>query len=657
MARLRVATGWALVGSLAVWLGPAPAIAAITTYTGSWSGGTIAPGDTALLNDGASITGDVVASGTLQFNQTTALTMSSTLSGTGGLAVTNTGTFSLAGLTSGVGRFDLAINAASGRLNIGASGTNPLLVGNSGNGALSVSGGWVSSGTGYLGAVAGGYGTATVSSGSWTTNTKVLFVGYTGTGGLVVTGGTVANSSGVVGYPGGVGSASISGGAWKNGGALYIGGYTSGSGVGTGTLTVAGGQITDTIGYLGFGAGNVGTAIVSGGTWTNSANLYIGSSGSGTLRMTGGMLTSASGTIASTASGVGTAIVSGGTWSNTGSLVVGGSGTGMLTISGSGGTGGVVIVGGTLSRGGSGTIQLGAGGMLQIGIGSATGGLGTDLVNDGALVFNRAGSAVVSNSISGTGSLTLAGSGSLTFSGTNTHSGPTAVNAGALVVTGALGATAVSVNAGGLLTGSGSIAGPVTVGAGGTLMPGPGIESLSTGALTLVNGAAFAYSVASSGSAGPTADLVRVAGDFAISGSAGLAITDVSGTTVAFADGTTFSLVNYTGTWNQGLLTWAGTALADGAIFTFADRLWAIDYDASSGGTNFFGEYLPGGRFLTMTAVPEPATGALLLAGAACGGWALRRRGAAGRRAGRRPRPLPPPRAGHAAADRCPSVS
>jgi hypothetical protein len=81
----------ALLGSLAV-----PARAATTTYTSVYTGGTIAPDDTVLLNNGARVTGNVTANGTLQFNQSgTTLTISNTISGTGTLSLTNTGTLNL----------------------------------------------------------------------------------------------------------------------------------------------------------------------------------------------------------------------------------------------------------------------------------------------------------------------------------------------------------------------------------------------------------------------------------------------------------------------------------------------------------------------------------------------------------------------------------
>ena len=73
----------ALLTSLAV-----PARAATTTYTSVYTGGTIAPDDTVLLENGATVTGNVTANGTLQFNQSgTTLTISNVISGTGTLNV------------------------------------------------------------------------------------------------------------------------------------------------------------------------------------------------------------------------------------------------------------------------------------------------------------------------------------------------------------------------------------------------------------------------------------------------------------------------------------------------------------------------------------------------------------------------------------------
>lgn len=546
----------------------AAGVAATTTYTGVWSGGTIAPGDTVVLDSGASVTGNVTADGTLRFNQATTLAMSGTLSGTGTLSLVNSGTLALTGLTSGTGRYDLAISVASGALAIGPTGTNALVIGNSGAGSLALTGGGVANGAGYLGFNAGSVGTATVVSGTWSNGTgaspKILYVGYSGSGSLAVTGGSVTNSTGYIGFnAGSAGSVAVSSGTWQNRGPLHVGGYVGGNG-GSGTLTVTGGQVTSTTGYIAANAGAAGTAVISGGTWSTSANLNVGTSGSGTL-----------------------------------------------AISGSGGSGGTVIVGGTLTKGVGGTINLQAGGTLQIGTGSATGVLATDLVNNGALVFNRTGSGTVAAAVSGTGSLLLAGSGTMTFSGASPFTGPTVVNAGSLLVTGTFGTSSVSINGGGLLGGTGAIAGPLTVNAGATVAPGVGIETLAVGAVALLDRSTFAAQVDSSAPLATAADLLLVSGGLSLSGSVQLTLADLAASPAAFPAGTTFSLLCYSGSWNGGVFTFDGTPLADGGLFSSGTQWWMIDYVARTGGVNFSSKYLSGGGFVNLVAVPEPSAATL----------------------------------------------
>lgn len=126
--------------------------------------------------------------------------------------------------------------------------------------------------------------------------------------------------------------------------------------------------------------------------------LYVGDAGTGVLDVSGGFVTNSSGYLGWGVGSVGTATVSSGTWNNRGPLYVGGA------LGGTGGTEGPVIVGGTLSKGTFGAINLDAGGTLQIGTGTmASGVLGTDLVNNGTLIFNRLGSGTAATSISGTG--------------------------------------------------------------------------------------------------------------------------------------------------------------------------------------------------------------------------------------------------------------
>lgn len=82
--------------------------------------------------------------------------------------------------------------------------------------------------------------------------------------------------------------------------------------------------------------------------------------------------------------------------------------------------------------------------------------------------------------------------GTLILTNSNTYNGPTAINAGKLVVNGSL-ASPVTVNSGGTLGGTGSLAN-VTVNAGGHLAPGDSLGVLDlSGNLTLAFGAEMDY--------------------------------------------------------------------------------------------------------------------------------------------------------------------
>lgn len=72
---------------------------------------------------------------------------------------------------------------------------------------------------------------------------------------------------------------------------------------------------------------------------------------------------------------------------------------------------------------------------LQLGAGGASGSVAGDIVDNGALAFDRSDRVTYAHTISGTGNLVQAGSGSLLLSGAQTYSGTTAVNAGALLLT------------------------------------------------------------------------------------------------------------------------------------------------------------------------------------------------------------------------------
>jgi autotransporter-associated beta strand protein/T5SS/PEP-CTERM-associated repeat protein len=487
------------IGALAYLLGGAPSARAQSTTTygsggssNTFTGGTIAPGDTVLLNDGASVTGAVTADGTLQFNQSAGntLTISNLISGTGTLSLTNTGILNLAGTSGGEGVentvvLDMTTSASLGVLEIN-SASGDLWVGGNGTGTLNVSGGYVSNANGKLGVNPGSIGTATVSNGTWA-NSGELGVGLNGTGTLNVSGGNVSSNSGLVGYAAGsVGTATVSGGTWANSTDLFVGFF------GTGTLNVTGGYVSNANGYLGVYASSVGTATVSSGTWANSGSLNV----TGTLIVNGGSVTNTDGVIAFNPGTIGTVTVSSGTWANSGSLAVGSYGTGTLTMSG-----GVVSVAGTLVRE-NGTINLNSGGTLQIGVGGSDGVLGVDaLTNNGTLIFNRSDDSFYSGIISGTGAVTKQGAGTLTLFGNNTFTGDTRISSGTLAIgsTEALHSSTLDMNA--------SDSGAITFASNSTLGGLKGSRDLANGGTTLTiggNNASTTYSGVLSGSGGLT---------------------------------------------------------------------------------------------------------------------------------------------------------
>jgi fibronectin-binding autotransporter adhesin len=213
------------------------------------------------------------------------------------------------------------------------------------------------------------------------------------------------------------------------------------------------------------------------------------------------------------------------------------------------------------------------------------------------------------------GGLTKAGDGALTLSGTSTYSGTTTINAGSLLVNGRLSNTAsVIVNAAGTLGGSGSINAAVTV--NGTLAPGASIETLITGEASFMGGSTLAVELDSSAGLNVAADLLVVNGNLDLNDEVTLTLTDIAEVPVAFAGGTTFSLVNYSGEWNSGLFTIDGNVIANGGTFALGLNTWQLEYDATVGGSNFLGDHLPDSLFVNIVAVvPEPSAFALLTGG------------------------------------------
>jgi autotransporter-associated beta strand protein len=185
----------------------------------------------------------------------------------------------------------------------------------------------------------------------------------------------------------------------------------------------------------------------------------------------------------------------------------------------------------------TGTTTVGASCTVTVGGGSTTGTLGTGNTTDsGTLTFNRTGSYTYNGNISGAGVMIKNASGTVTLGGINTYTGTTTIGAGALLINGTNGASAITVNSSGNLGGTGLINGPVTVNASGNL-------ALGSGTLSISNNVSFAgnISVSVNKSLTPSNGMANVSGTLANTGTGKITVT-VSGP--ALVTGDTFQLFN-----------------------------------------------------------------------------------------------------------------
>ena len=211
----------------------------------------------------------------------------------------------------------------------------------------------------------------------------------------------------------------------------------------------------------------------------------------------------------------------------------------------------------------------------------------------------------------GTISTVKAGGGILTLTGANGYSGNTTLTEGTLLANNtsgsATGAGTVNVASGATLGGTGAISGAVNV--SGVLSPGASVATLATGTLGLLHNSTYAYELDSAAEPDLGADLHKINGNLNLSGTVTLTLSDLALTDVTFAEGTTFSLFNYTGSWNNGLFTFSGNELSNNEPFTAGLNTWKIIYGAAEGGSNHSGEFAGGtDSFVNIVAVPEPSS-------------------------------------------------
>lgn len=286
----------------------------------------------------------------------------------------------------------------------------------------------------------------------------------TGTEALAVAGGTVTiTSESYVGHTY-AGSATVSSGTWTTGGALYIG-----VGGGTGELTITGGSLAagaSAIAGAGLDTGT-GTATISGGTWNSTGSLTVGYSGVGQLTIDGGTVTAGNVRLSNDPSGAGTLNLNAGVLA-TGALVRG-NGSGQFNFNG--GTLRATAANADFTTGfSSGDLQVQSGGAtIDTQAHAIT--LSAPLAGAGALTKSGSGALTLSGASGFSGSTnvaagTLAVTGSLASSAVTVASGATLTGGGAVgELTVNSGATLAPGNSPGTL-----VAGNTTFASGGTLV-------------------------------------------------------------------------------------------------------------------------------------------------------------------------------------------
>jgi outer membrane autotransporter protein len=466
------------------------------------AGGTLTNWDTVNNKAGGLLTNSGTLDNTSVLNNEAGATLTNKATETNNGWLTNTGT-----LTNDVGadftNYVTVTNVA------GATLTNNGTFTNQDGSTLSNAGTLTNNGTLTNTGALTNTGTFTISGGAvFNQNTSAT---YSGSGSIVVAG-TLYNTSynpfdiatlamdGGVFNSDGTGTVTISTATVAAGKSGTIQGATA---IGLTTADIAG-SLTISASITGAGAltkTGAGTLTLSGvntylgGTVINAGTLQVGSDGNlgnaaGGLTFSGGILRITNGFISSRSV---TLNAGGGTFDTNGndltlSGVIGGAGpltkagAGTLTLSGVN-----TYLGGTVIN--AGTLRVGSDGNLGNAAGALTFGGGTLLLsgsfasnrsvtlNAGGGIFDTNGNDLtLSGGITGTGSLTKNGTGTLFLTGTDTYTGTTTVNAGALSVNGSM-TSPVTVNASGTLMGNGTITGNVTN--SGTLAPGNSIGTLT----------------------------------------------------------------------------------------------------------------------------------------------------------------------------------
>jgi autotransporter-associated beta strand protein len=232
-----------------------------------------------------------------------------------------------------------------------------------------------------------------------------------------------------------------------------------------------------------------------------------------------------------------------------------GTGTGILNQRNGGTTNNLGALTGGPSTGLAGRGNTGASGTTTF----AIGGNNLSTVFAG-MITNGAGSSPVA--------IIKVGTGTLTLTGTNVHTGDTTVSSGVLRIEGDNGTSSVFVN-GGTLGGNGSIEGAVDIQTGGTLSPGDSVGQMTmTSSLQLDSGSTTVMEL---NKAAGTND--SIVGMSSLSYAGTLIVSNLSGTLAAGDTFTLFSSAAYGGTFDaitlpalKPGLKWDTSGLTNGTI-------------------------------------------------------------------------------------------
>ncbi|MGB8356399.1 MAG: PEP-CTERM sorting domain-containing protein [Chthoniobacteraceae bacterium] len=394
------------------------------------TGGTIESGGVAI---GSSPTGSATAtiSGGTWNDSNSFFSVGSTGQGVlnvQGGAVNEAGTFFI-GVNQGVTG---TVNVSSGTLAV-----DNFTIGDNGNGTLNVTGGLVtgtdSVSENYIGSnnttFGLGVGVVNVSSGTFSV-AGPLYIGFADSGTMNITGGTVNTSYVALGYYGdqgsgpAVGTATVSSGTWTSNDNIVVGDY------GLGTLTISGGLVSPnggvgsillalnagSSGVLNFSGGTLDAATVNGGAGTATVNFTTLAGGTSTFApdITGAVAvnqTGAGGTVLTgNSSFSGTTTISAGTLTVNGSLMDTTTIVGTGTLNGSGTTSNVTVnnggvLGGTLH---SGVVTVTAGGKVTPGDAPGANTM-TSLTLTGSATYQEQIVVPVGGSYTGTGNHPIAG--------------------------------------------------------------------------------------------------------------------------------------------------------------------------------------------------------------------------------------------------------